>query len=145
MPRGRPRKPPKPSERRSAGLQECPTHLSAHAKKKWAELVRILDRAGILKAVDADVLACYCEVYATWLKANKAIAKQGEVTKGPNGGQVHNPYVAIRKGAAAEMRRYSQMLGLDPLSRQKLDANGESGPSDDGKSKFFKAREGACT
>jgi hypothetical protein len=49
--------------------------------------------------------------------------------------------VAIRKHAAAEMRRYSQMLGLDPLSRQRLKPSGDLPLQGDAKDKFFKARE----
>jgi len=126
MPRGRPPK-PKPGSaplKVRKGAPTCPAYLNAAAKAKWKELVRDLKSADILAKVDADTMARYCVVFASWQKANDMIQKSSEILKGPNGGMVQNPWLAIRKAASAELHKISVQLGMDPLSRQRLQAPG---------------------
>lgn len=129
MPRGRPPKPPKGSTPPPVrtGIPKCPDYLNASAKAKWKELVRDLKSAGILAKSDVDTMARYCASWATWAKANDMIQKGGELYKGPNGGLIQNPYLAIRKAASAELHKLSQLLGLDPLSRQRLHVDPQAG------------------
>lgn len=144
MPSGRPPNPPKNAARPRprAGIPKCPDNLSAAAKAKWKVLVKDLKEAGILTLVDTDNLGAYCECFATWQLANDMVVKGGVIQKGPNGGLVQNPFFSVRNKAAAEMRKYSVMLGLDPASRQRLIADAAP-PAKGGKSRFFKGREGA--
>lgn len=99
---------------------KCPDYLAAPAKAKWKELVRDLKNAGILAKSDVDTMARYCAEFATWQKANDMIQRAGELLKGPNGGLIQNPWLAIRKHASAQMHKISLQLGLDPISRQRL-------------------------
>jgi len=143
MGRGRPKSPIKFAARMRprAGIPKCPAYLSPAAKKKWAEIVKNLKNAGVLTLVDGDILGSYCEYWATWFEANEKIVKVGSVYKGPNGGFVQNPYLSIRRNAAKDMAKLAERLGLDPLSRQRLQPDDQQEKANP-KSKFFQNREG---
>lgn len=123
------------------GAPACPEFLDETAKAKWRDLVAALKTADILAHADVDTMARYCSEYATWRRANDKIQTEGEVLKGPNGGDIQNPYLSVRSKAAIQLNKMSEQLGLDPLSRQRLHVSTEAAEAD-AKSRFFAGREG---
>lgn len=141
MPRGRPRK--KVESKSFAlkpGAPPCPDHLSDEARQHWGELVAWLKEANILSGADSDMMACYCEEFATWKKANDDIKAKGLTFTGSNGWPAPNAHLAIRRAAVIQLNKIAEQLGLGPLSRQRLHVSTET--ADASKDKFFKNREG---
>jgi phage terminase small subunit len=49
--------------------------LSAEAKIEWRRVARALHRLGLLTSVDRAALAAYCQAYARWRQAEKALGE----------------------------------------------------------------------
>jgi P27 family predicted phage terminase small subunit len=91
-----------------------PEFLSAPAKEEWARMLSLGIR--VVEA-DAGILAAYCQNYARWQDAEKAIAEHGtEVVirddKGTVRGVVPSPQIGIAAGALRQMMAASTHLGL---------------------------------
>lgn len=141
MARGRPRK--KVESKSSTlrpGAPPCPDYLSDEAKRHWGELVAALKDANILSKADSNMMACYCEEFATWKTANDDIQANGLTFMGSNGWPAPNAHLAIRRAAVIQLNKIAEQLGLGPLSRQRLNVSTET--ADTSKDKFFKNREG---
>lgn len=109
----------------------CPTWLSPEAKAEWRRVVPELDRIGMLTRVDRAALATYCEVWATFVTAQRDLHENGirllaveQVTE--DGTKVYakaikNPSVLVAKDAAAQVRQFCAEFGLTPSSRARID------------------------
>jgi P27 family predicted phage terminase small subunit len=155
MPRGRPRNPSKLKAFRGeatddgaepqplAGTPKPPRDLSKARKKLWKEVVRVLAPAGILTMADATIMLRFVVAWDTYLRADAAVLKSGEVLQGANKGFYQNPFLAVRNRAGEDMGKLSTLLGLDPSSRSRLRINvGPKAADPENKARFFKAREG---
>lgn len=143
MSRGRPRRKragEKAPEGRK-GIPACPSFLSESAKSKWLSLTDELEKMGLLTISDGDIMACYCEAWASWKEANDYVGKLGINYKssGGQGGLVYNQWLPARSKMANEMQKYRVQLGLDPLSRQKLRVATEE--PDTTKDRFFERKK----
>jgi P27 family predicted phage terminase small subunit len=96
--------------------------LTGEAKKKWQKLAAQLHRMGVLTEVDQDALARYCKVYQRWLKAEKEIAKHGEVLTTTKGNYVQNPWLAIANRSLAQLNSLAAEFGITPSSRTRVKA-----------------------
>jgi P27 family predicted phage terminase small subunit len=76
-------------------------------------------------------------VYATSLvryrQAQDAIAKEGAVIEGVNGGSVKNPWTSIESAAADRLRPLFSEFGLTPTARGRL----KTPDAPDADTKFF--------
>lgn len=120
--RGNPGKRPinklEPSPRRA--LPRCPAHLDDEARRAWRRLSRDLYDAGVLTAVDRDLLAAYCQAFSRWVNAELKVRATGEVIKTTNGNLIQNPYLGIANRAIDQMARLAGEFGLTPSSRAHL-------------------------
>ena len=102
------------------GVTRPPAHLSDAAKREWHRLKRRLTPAGLLTALDANVLALYCQAYGRWIEAEEQLARFGPVVKTKNGNLVQNPYLAVANRAMDQMLVYARELGMTPSARSRI-------------------------
>jgi len=118
------------------GLPQPPAELAADARNEWRRVARALHRAGLLAVLDRATLAAYCQAWARWRAAEKALAEMaardpvtsGLLIKTSNGNAIQNPLVGIANKAAAAMVRYAAEFGMTPSARSRIAAE----PKDDG-------------
>jgi P27 family predicted phage terminase small subunit len=109
-------------------LPSPPPHLGDEAKVEWGRISEELYRLGLLTGVDRTALAAYCQAYARWVQAEKAIAKMAEkdqltgglMIKTSNGNAIQNPLVGIANKAMADMVRYAAEFGMTPSARSRI-------------------------
>jgi P27 family predicted phage terminase small subunit len=98
----------------------CPDWLSADAKAKWVELAPELLRMGLLTVLDGAAFACYCQSWAEYHLATRALAKEGRTYKLKNGCRATHPMVNQQKSALKSLRDFAALFGLEPSSRTRL-------------------------
>jgi len=109
-------------------LPSVPEHLDDLAKVEWGRVSEELYRMGILSGVDRAALAVYCQAYARWERAERAIAKIAERDAGTgglmirttNGNMVQNPLVGTANKAMSDMVRYAAEFGMTPSARSRI-------------------------
>jgi P27 family predicted phage terminase small subunit len=115
-----------------------PPHLSDEAKVEWGRVSEDLFKVGLLSDVDRAALAAYCQAYARWVQAERAItemAKRDQLTGGlmirtSNGNAIQNPLVGTVNKAAADMVRYAAEFGMTPSARSRINAEPPAGEPD---------------
>jgi P27 family predicted phage terminase small subunit len=120
------------------GRPECPSWLRADAKRKWKQLVPLLEGMGILAKVDGDILAQYCQLWARWKAAEIIIAKRGmsekvrrkdrETGRWVSAGYRAIPEVKIASDLSAQLARLYAKLGLSPADRAGLSIEKDKEP-----------------
>ncbi|MBI5284958.1 MAG: phage terminase small subunit P27 family [Chloroflexi bacterium] len=126
--RGRRPKPPGMSTRRPdrprggplAQLPTCPPHLQGEARKAWRQLGRKLLGCGLMTEIDGAALALYCQAWARWVDAERALEKYGVMVKSPNGFPMQSPYLAIANKAMEQMTKLLTEFGMSPSSRARV-------------------------
>jgi P27 family predicted phage terminase small subunit len=102
--------------------------LSALASKVWDRLTKAMP-LGVYTAADTGLLAAYCEAVANHQEASQCLANEPKMVKGSMGQMVPSPWFRIQSDAASKIVTLGARLGLDPISRQQINAEGEA--SDD--------------
>lgn len=97
-----------------------PTWLCPRAVQVWRGLATSLVKAGLLTSVDGNSFAIYCNAYARYLEAEEVLVKDGPVIKGPKGGLVKSPWLAVQKEAAELSNRLGAEFGITPSSRTRV-------------------------
>jgi len=121
---------PKAEARVVPALPSPPPHLSDEAKVEWCRVSDDLFRVGLLSHIDRAALAAYCQAYARWVQAERAIAEMakrdqltgGLMIKTTNGNAIQNPLVGTANKAAADMVRYAAEFGMSPSARSRITA-----------------------
>ena len=109
-----------------------PEFLDEHAKNEWWRVAPKLHALGSLTVLDLQPLAAYCQAYAHWITAERALAQMaagdprfsGLMITGSTGSHMANPLVKIARGAAADMLRFAAEFGLTPVARSRLSVPG---------------------
>jgi P27 family predicted phage terminase small subunit len=122
----------------AAALPSPPPHLSDEAKVEWDRVAAELFNIGLLSGVDRAALAAYCQAYARWAQAERAIAEMakrdqltgGLMIKTSNGNAIQNPLVGTANKAAADMVRYAAEFGMTPSARSRIAAQPPAGEQD---------------
>lgn len=113
---------PAPKFRRIA--PNPPTWLSIEARAEWRRVVPGLTRLELLKEEDRAALAAYCETWAEFYLASKAIAAHikatGKQTINAAQGEIPHPALAIRRNAGRELRSWAAQFGLTPSAEGNL-------------------------
>lgn len=131
--------------RPAAGLPTAPAELAADAKTEWRRVARALHRAGLLTAIDRAALAAYCQTYARWRQAERALGEMaardpltaGLLIKTQNGNAIQNPLVGVANKAAAAMVRYAAEFGMTPSARSRIEASAPATETADPARKYF--------
>jgi P27 family predicted phage terminase small subunit len=112
-----------PQPPRASRVPPPPAYLTGEAKKAWQKLAGQLHRMGVLTDVDHDALARYCVTYQRWLRAEKELARNGDVLKTTKGNYVQNPWLAISNRSLALLNGLAAEFGITPSSRTRVKAN----------------------
>jgi P27 family predicted phage terminase small subunit len=137
----------------TAGRKPKPTHLklvtgnpgkralpTAEAKPATA-----LYKIGLLSGVDRAALAAYCQAYARWVQAERAIAEMakrdqltgGLMIKTTNGNAIQNPLVGTANKAATDMVRFAAEFGMTPSARSRINVTPPGEGERDPAAQFF--------
>lgn len=104
-----------------------PAWLSREAAAEWKRVTPGLTRLDLLKEEDRAALAAYCETWATFVDAQRALTKHG-LTYDAKQGTIARPEVAIARAAAKELRAWANQFGLTPVAENAL---GKAAEDDD--------------
>jgi P27 family predicted phage terminase small subunit len=96
--------------------QDPPGDMDPAAQEVWRTAICDLARSKVLVPSDLTSLKVWCEAYADHEDAARIIRETGRLVKGAHG-PMPNPMLRVKKEAAATMRQYSDILGLNPLAR----------------------------
>src|SRR4249920_2704931 len=111
---------PEPEPAVPATPPDPPEFLDEHAKNEWWRVAPELHALGLLTVLDLAPFAAYCQAYAHWIAAERAIASmaaedpetKGLTVTGSAGTRLINPLVKIARCAAADIVRYAGDFGL---------------------------------
>lgn len=98
----------------------CPAWLSKDAKAQWKKISKDLYEAGLLRNVDGDALAAYCNAYALWKEATLVVQEKGILIKGKKGIPYQNPALGVANIQSREMVKLLKEFGMTPVSRARL-------------------------
>jgi P27 family predicted phage terminase small subunit len=103
-----------------------PSYLGKVARRKWDELLPLLQSVRVMTRADIDALARLCDTYEWWLAIREKLRKEGESypvlnDKGEVKYVAQRPEVAIAHKLAAQLHTLEADFGLNPASRTKLD------------------------
>lgn len=108
-----------------------PSFLPAGAKREWKRIVMQLAGLDLLSDLDVMALAAYCNAFATWENATKAIKADGMTVESPNGYLMPSPHVKIQRDASIEMRAWLREFGMTPAARAKVGGDDGEAKEDD--------------
>lgn len=122
-----------------------PAHLSDEAKKEWRRIVKLyrqLDKT-IVTDLDVNALEIYCEALVTYRKAMEKVRETSEVyvAKGDNRPR-KNPWLTVANEAAMQMKKYGEVLLLDPVSRARAGMAKTEEKQESPMAQFMKRRAG---
>jgi P27 family predicted phage terminase small subunit len=86
------------------------------AQELWRIAIADMARSKVLMPSDLASLKVWCEAFADHEDASRIIRETGRLVKGAHG-PMPNPMLRVKKEAAATMRQFSDILGLNPLAR----------------------------
>ena len=90
------------------------TWLPTAAKRKWAELVPLLERMGVLTEIDAGALARYCVIFARYQQTEVALAKDDTPTE-------QRPFLERTAFRLSDhLGKLEHQFGLTPNARERL-------------------------
>lgn len=104
---------------------EPPDYLCEIGRKKWIEVSNGLNELGLLTNLDKDAIGMYCNTYATYINATKAMADAGMVNTSSSGYSQISPYVTIINNSLKTMRSLQTEFGMTPASRGKVKSTKE--------------------
>lgn len=99
----------------------CPQHLTEEAKIEWDRIKTLyqeLDQP-IMSDLDVNALEIYCESIVTYRKAMQKVKESSEVYKSETGPKV-NPWLRVANEASKQVKKYGELLLLDPVSRARI-------------------------
>lgn len=126
--KGNPSKRPINSQAPEPEIEEPtrPGWLSTEAKREWTRIVPELRKLGLLSKIDRAALAMYCQAWARWVQAEKALEACETLTFSTAKGYVQQrPEVGIARTAARELRAICQEFGFTPSARSRVVASGK--------------------
>ena len=97
-----------------------PEHLNIDARREWRRLAAELTAAGLLTVVDRAALAMYCQCYARWVEAERALKKESLIDITNKGNRIQNPLIGIANRAMELMLKAAVEFGMTPSARSRL-------------------------
>jgi P27 family predicted phage terminase small subunit len=102
------------------GAPAAPTWLSTEAKAEWKRVVPELDELGILARVDRAVLAAYCDAWAKFVLASRALDSDGllRVDRWDRTGK--HPLWSCWRDASGLVAQLARLIGASPEARLRM-------------------------
>lgn len=119
-----------------AGIPNEPAYKwwTADHRRCWRKTTAALKNRGTMTAADFVILEAYCNAYAVWCRANRAM--KGPLTFTTSTGyEANRPELGIMTKAEERMVKFAAKLGLTPTDRESA-AEGFTEPEDDSFEKF---------
>lgn len=104
-------------------IPDCPTHLSAGAKKEWKRISVELERLGLIAKIDRAALGVYCQAYARWEIAEKKMKAAGDdslVYKMGSGYEQTSAWLQISNRSVEIMHKFLAEFGMTPSARSRV-------------------------
>jgi len=124
----------------------CPSHLSDGAKKEWRRIVKLYGEfeKPLLSDLDVNALEIYCEALVTYRRAMQNVRKTTEVyiDKQDQSKPKKNPWLSVANEAAMQIKKYGEILLLDPVSRARVGMAKGNDEADDPMAAFIRRRTG---
>ena len=99
----------------------CPSHLNREAKKEWRRIVKLYGEIEepFMTDLDCNALEIYCEALVTYRKAMQKVRETSEVyaSRNEQNKPRKNPWLAVANDASMQIKKYGEILLLDPVSR----------------------------
>ena len=103
-------------------LETPPAHFTERQRQIWQDALDNAPR-GLLRRLDASMLAIWVVACETHEKAADAVSKHGLIVKSPvQGAPMQNPYLPILNRQAEIMLRTAAEMGFSPTSRSRISA-----------------------
>jgi P27 family predicted phage terminase small subunit len=96
-----------------------PMHLNATEKHIWNECAAI---GFWLTEANRGALEGYVTAWAMMIRAKPDVENRPLIGKGPNGGAVQNPWLAVYNKALEQMLKFASELGFTPTSITRIHA-----------------------
>ena len=101
-------------------LTDAPDWMTESQKEGWDYAIANAPR-GLLKHLDASLLASWVVAQDLHRDAAQKVAKYGMLVKTPNTGQmIQSPYMAVLNRQATLMMKAASELGFSPTSRSRI-------------------------
>jgi P27 family predicted phage terminase small subunit len=100
---------------------QCPVWLYPEAKAMWSHLMPELERIGLMTIVDGRAFEAACQNYATWVRCEKYLKKNGYTILAPSGYPVQRPEVTVGQKALKAFQSFCTEFGMTPASRSRMD------------------------
>jgi P27 family predicted phage terminase small subunit len=135
-------------------IPDCPSHLSASAKKEWKRISVELERLGLIAKIDRAALGVYCQAYARWETAEKKMRAAGDdalIYKMPSGYEQTSAWLQISNRSVEIMHKFLAEFGMTPSARSRVNVTVQQDlfnepstatpqPPTNPASKFFRSR-----
>ena len=102
--------------------------LTEDARAVWLETLPLLEQMRVVTKADRGVLQQYCETKALWAKSCKSINENG-ISREKDGRSYLSPEYRAFKDMSPELQRLSNLLGLNPSARTRIQVKPEE-PTD---------------
>lgn len=108
---------------KASGVPKCPFNVTSIAGKKWKEVTSALKRLGLIDSADGTHIEGLCRQYQLAKEADKIIDRDGLCVEGSMGTTIKNPACTVSDAAWGKVRSYCNDLGLNHLSRQRMESS----------------------
>lgn len=110
---------PKDEPTPPVALPTAPRWLDAGARAEWRRLGKLLLAQHLVTEQDRTLFASHCDAWSRFCRANRNLAKSGEVVT-VGGYQQKSAWLTVRDAAWKELEKTAQHFGLSPASRARL-------------------------
>ena len=97
-----------------------PTDIEEEAKEYMQDVIKQLEKGGVLEDVDSAALTMLARNYSTFIRGSKELERSDMVFTSPTGNLQANPLVKIVKDAQIQAMNIMKEFGLTVKSRSKL-------------------------
>lgn len=99
----------------------CPRRLTLEAQREWRRIVKLYKEfeKPIITDLDINALEIYCEALVRYRKAMLKIRESTEVVV-IDATPKMNPWLRVANDASDMMKKYGEILLLDPVSRARV-------------------------
>jgi len=111
------------------GTPGPPDGMSRAALACWERITPKLVQARVLTELDREMLAAYCECWATYWELKVIVQEEGYTTMGSRGNLRPHPAVGVMTTMLDNVIRLAREFGLTPASRCRIEVLPES-PTD---------------
>jgi P27 family predicted phage terminase small subunit len=112
------------------GVPSMPAGLPKRAQEEWMRVIALLQKRGDLSELDQAAIADYCRCVAHLETVERDIAKRGVLVAGQRG-KVKNPSLQIAREYRSALARWTDLLAMNPSSRNRMTFPDASDSSDD--------------